>query len=282
MVETGSFSNAARDTSSVSSVTRQVKFLEDSVGIRLLNRSTRSLSLTTEGSRYYERVKAVLHDLDVAKLELISQQEEVKGILRVTLRIVAGSTVVMPALGRFLKQYPHLQMDIRMIDERQDLVANKIDVAMWMGGIPDADIVARKLSPSCRIVCVSPIYLERYGTPRTPEDLVHHNCLLEAPSFRGKWSFEQDGTIQQIDVGGSVRSDNGVILLSAAKVGIGIFIAHQWMVRGHLQRGELVTILDDYKLHPHFGDSELYAVYPTRHGLPLKTRVFLDFLASLF
>lgn len=283
VVEAGSFSAAARDVSSTSSVARQVKSLEDELGVRLLNRTTRSLALTEAGRRFYDRVSAIASDLNGAFSEAKSLQDEVKGLLRVSLRVSAGTTVVVPALPRLLSQYPELQLEITLADERRDLIANNIDVAMWLGDLPDAEIVARRLSPSTRIVCGSPAYFERHGIPRTPQDLRHHSCLLfAAPSYRNRWSFTRDGRLEEVDVGGTIRSENGLVLLSSGQAGLGVIIVHEWMVRHLLADGRMVRVLSDYTVNPRPGDAELYAVFPSHRGLSRKVRVFIDFLVETF
>jgi DNA-binding transcriptional LysR family regulator len=168
VVKAGSFSAVARDESSVSSVARQVKALEEELGARLLNRSTRSLSLTDAGRRFYDRVTLIANDLSKAMSEASSMQEEVKGVLRVSLRVTAGTTVVVPALPRFLSRYPELELDLSLTDERCDLIASNIDVALWLGNLPDAEIVARRLSRTRRIVYGSARYFEKHGVPLTP------------------------------------------------------------------------------------------------------------------
>jgi DNA-binding transcriptional LysR family regulator len=283
VVESGSFSAAARDVSSVSSVARQVKSLEDELGARLLNRNTRSLGLTETGRRFYERVTSIAHDLEKAKSEVSSLQEGVKGVLRASLRITAGTTIVIPALPRFLSQYPELELDLSLTDERCDLISNNLDVAMWLGALPDADIVARRLSPTRRIVYASPIYLEKHGTPHTPHDLLQHSCLVfSAPSYRTRWGFTREGQFEEVEVHGSIRSDNGLVLLSAALAGLGIGIAHEWMVRQHIADGKLIRVLGDYTVNPRPGDADLYAVYSSSRGLPRKVRAFVDFLVETF
>jgi DNA-binding transcriptional LysR family regulator len=283
VVEAGSFSSAARDISSVSSVARQVKSLEDELGARLLNRSTRSLSLTDAGRHFYERVTAIASDLNKAKVEVSSLQDEVKGVLRASVRIAAGTTVVVPALPKLLAQYPELELDLSLTDERRDLIANNIDVALWLGALPDADIVARRLSPTHRIVCGSPAYFEKHGIPRTPQDLRHHSCLLfAAPSYRNRWGFTREGQLEEVEVHGSIRSDNGLVLLSAALANLGIVIANRWMVREQLADGRLTRVLNEYTVNPRPGDADLYAVFPSSRGLSRKVRVFVDFLVETF
>jgi DNA-binding transcriptional LysR family regulator len=163
------------------------------------------------------------------------------------------------------------------------LIANNIDVAMWLGALPDAEIVARRLSPTRRIVYGSPGYFQAHGTPRTPQDLRDHSCLLfAAPSYRNRWSFTHQGQHEDVEVRGRVRSDNGLVILSSALADLGIGIAHEWMVRNHLAAGRLVRVLDEYTVNPRPGDADLYAVYPSSRGLSRKVRVFVDFLVETF
>jgi DNA-binding transcriptional LysR family regulator len=283
VVEAGSFSAAARDQSSTSTVVRQVKSLEDELGVRLLNRSTRRLSLTDAGRRFYDRVTPISQELKKAKSEVISLEEDVKGLLRACLRVTAGTTVVVPALPKFLSQYPELELDISLTDERRDLIANNIDVAMWLGELPDSGLVARRLSRSGRIVCGSPAYFERHGIPRKPQDLGHHNCLMfTAPSYGNRWSFSREGQIEVVEVRGSVRSDNGMVLLSSGLASLGVIIVHKWMVRDLLAQGRLITVLREYTVNPRPGDADLYAVFPSSRNLSRKVRVFVDFLVEAF
>jgi DNA-binding transcriptional LysR family regulator len=280
VVEAGSFSAAARDESSVSTVARQVKSLEDELGVRLLNRSTRRLALTDTGRRFYERVSAIEQELLKAKSEVSSLEEHVKGLLRVQLRVAAGTTIVVPALPTFLSQYPALELDISLTDERRDLIANNIDVAMWLGDLPNSQIVARRLSRSGRIVCGSPAYFKKHGVP---QDLRQHSCLLfAAPSYGNLWNFTRDGQQETVEVRGSIKSDNGLVLLSSALTGLGIIVAHKWMVRELIAGRHLARVLGEYTVNPRTGDADLHAVFPSSRGLSRKVRVFVDFLMETF
>jgi DNA-binding transcriptional LysR family regulator len=282
-VEAGSFSAAARDVSSISSVARQVKSLEEELGVRLLNRSSRNLSLTDAGRRFYERATVIVRELSNAMSEAKSLQEDVKGLLRVSLRVSAGTTVVVPALPRLLTLYPDLSLDISLVDERRDLIANNIDVAMWLGDLPNADIVARRLSPNRRIVCASPAYLDKYGVPGTPEDLHHHNCLVYSGApYSGGWSFTRDGEVQRVDVRGNIRSDNAMVLLSSGIAGLGLIIVQEWMVGYHIAEDRLQRVLEEWSVSPRPGDGDLYAVYPSSRGVSRNVRVFVDFLIEIF
>lgn len=283
VVEAGSFSAAARDSSSISSIARQVKSLEDELGVRLLNRNTRSLSLSEPGRLFYERARKLSSDLSNAKSEARSFQQEAKGILRVSLRVSAGTTIIVPALPEFLKQYPDLNVDVTLTDERLDLVTNNIDVAVWMGQLPSSEIVARRLSPAQRIVCGTPGYFERFGRPQTPSELKDHSCLLfSAPAYGSKWQFQHDGQLEEIEVNGRLMSGNVLVLLSAALAGVGLIMVHEWMVRRRFDMGQLERVLQDYSVSPISSDADLHVVYPSSRGMSLKVRVFVDFLVQLF
>lgn len=283
VVKVGSFSAAARHLSSVSSVVRQVNSLEEELGVRLLNRSTRSLSLTDAGRLFYERATSISDALTNVASEVKSLDEEVKGSLKVSLRVTAATTIIAPNLPKLFSKYPDLSLDIILTDERLDIVSEGIDVAMWLGELNDSNLIARRLSPTRRIVCASPAYLARYGIPRTPQDLSSHNCLLfTAPSYGSRWGFSRDGKTEEVEVRGSVRSDNGLVLLSSALAGVGMLIAHEWMMRGFIQQGSVTRILSDYTVNPRPGDADLYAVYPSSRRVSRKVKAFLEFLAETF
>jgi DNA-binding transcriptional LysR family regulator len=283
VVEAGSFSAAARDSSSISSIARQVKSLEDELGVRLLNRNTRSLSLSEPGRLFYERARKLSADLSNAKSEATSFQDSAKGILRVSLRVSTGTTIIVPALQAFLEQYPELDVEVILTDERLDLVADNIDVAVWMGELPDSEIVARRLSPAQRIVCGSPGYFERFGRPQTPQDLLGHSCLLfSAPAYGSTWQFQHDAEFERVEVGGRLRSGNVLVLLSAALSGLGLIMVHEWMVRRRVATSQLERVLDSYTASPISSDADLHVVYASSRGMSLKVRVFVDFLVKLF
>ena len=283
VVKAGSFSAAARHRSSISSVVRQVNALEDKLGLRLLNRSTRSLSLTDAGRLFFERGTKIVDDLSNAVSEAKSLKEEVKGPLKVTLRVTAGTTVVVPALAKLLRQYPELSIDISLTDERRDLVANGIDVAMWLGELTDSSLIARRLSPTRRIVCGTPAYFAKHGIPQAPQDLLQHNCLVfTAPSYNNRWGFSRGGQKEEVEVRGSVTSDNGLILLSAGLQDVGLIVVHEWMVRNLIQEGRMIRVLDQYTVNPRPGDADLYAVYPSSRAASQKVKVFVNFLVETF
>lgn len=283
VVKAGSFSAAARHVSSVSSVARQINSLEEELGVRLLNRSTRSLSLTDAGRLFYHRVTQISNSLASVSSEVRSLNDEVKGSLKVSLRITAGTTIIAPNLPKLFAKYPDLSLDVILTDERRDIIAEGIDVAMWLGELSDSNLISRRISPTRRVVCASPSYLAKRGIPKAPKDLLEHNCLMfTAPYYGQTWGFTRDGNHEEYEVRGSVRSDNGLVLLGSAIEGVGVLVAHEWMMRSLIQQGKMVRILEEYTVTPRPADADLYAVFPSSRRLSRKVRAFVDFLVEIF
>ncbi len=283
VIECGSFSAAARRKSTtVSSVARQVKSLEDDLGVRLLNRTTRSNSLTEAGTNFYERSRALVADLRSAKEEASSFQTTVKGLLRICLR-VSTSRIILPALPSFLEKHPGLVLDVMLSDERMDLVANKIDVAVWLGHLEDSRIIARRLTPSRRVLCASPGYLERFGTPQVPQDIATHNCIVYHGSiYHDSWRFTKDQEQIDVTVSGNLRTSSSPVLVSSVMSGLGLAVLQEFTVRSSLADGTLRRLLPEYQVSPTDVDTGVYAVYPNAAGMSRKTRALIDFLVDLF
>ncbi|WP_423066092.1 LysR family transcriptional regulator [Devosia sp. CN2-171] len=283
VIECGSFSAAARRrNSTVSSVARQVKALEDELGVRLLNRTTRRNSITEAGENFYERARGLVADLRSAKQEASSFQTTAKGLLRVCLR-VSTSRVILPALPTFLESHPGIVLDVTLSDERLDLVANKIDVAVWLGHLEDSRLVARALTPSRRMLCASPEYLEKHGVPSTPQSISEHNCIVyQGTIYQEYWRFKKDDEQIDVTVHGNLRTNSSPVLVSAALSGLGLVVLQEYTVRSALAEGRLVRVLPDYEVSPTEVETGVYAVYPHARGVTRKTRVFIDFLVDLF
>lgn len=284
VVEAGSFSAASRKLGvSVSTVARQVKALEDELSVRLLQRNTRNHFLTQAGEIFYRRVSHLSRELNAAKKEATVHNNGLSGRIRVSLRNPVATTLVIPALEKFLDQHPEITLDVIISDQRQDLIANEIDVALWLGHQEDSDFVMRQLAPSQRILCASPRYFEKYGTPQTPADLVNHNCLLfRHQSYDDVWYFSKDGIDEDIRVAGRFQTDDGLALLNAAINNLGLIMINKRTANRHLRSGELVRVFEDYDARPIKSLAPLYVVYSSRHGLSRKVRVFVDFLVKIF
>lgn len=284
VAKAGTFSEAARQLDmSTSSVSRQINALEESLGIRLFKRSTRNLVLTEAGETYLASIDPALKQLELARRTALSYQRTISGAIRFHARTSAGTEVIVPALSEFFARYPDIEIDITLTDERVDLLANGIDVAVWLGKLEDSSMVARNLSGSRRVICGSPAYLRRHGIPRKPDDLLQHSCLVYLQhNYLKDWRFQKDGQSFTIPVTGKLRTPNSVVLMEGAKQGLGLVMLQGWMVRKSVQEGSLQTVLEEYEAYPTEADTALYIVYPHRHGLPLKVRVFIDFLVQLF
>jgi len=274
----GSFTAAARALRvSVSQVSRRVQALEEALGVRLVERTTRSVRLTRVGHDYLERVAPLLDGLDDAARAAASEQAEAKGTLRVTLPTALGERHLMRAVASFCSAHPAVTVETSLTDRIVDLFSEGFDVAIRGGQVLDPSLVARKLVPFRGVLAASPAYLERHGTPRSPHDLAHHACLINSGlrSMPGWW-FEVDGEPVVASVDGPLSSDNGRALVVAAIAGQGIVYEPEFLVDDALTTGSLVPLLT--RLVPYSGG--LFAVYPNRRHLPVRVRLFIDHMAE--
>ena len=280
VVAAGSLSAAARELSlSTAMVSRRLAALEARLGVRLLHRTTRSLHLTDEGATYYENCARVLAEIEEADAAVSAGRQEPRGTLRVALPASFGNQYVAPLMPRFAAQYPALKLALSLSDRSVNLVEEGFDLAIRIAALADSSLAARKLAPNRRVVCASPAYLRAHGTPRTPEELLQHNCLL-AYDFNATWEYKgPDGRSGAVRLVGRYVCDNWEVLREWALAGMGIALKSTWDVRRHLEDGSLVSLLPGYTFDT---DVAIYAVYPHRRHLPAKTRAFIDFLASSF
>jgi len=224
VVEAGSFTVAAERLGiSRAMVSKHIQQLEDRLGIRLLNRTTRRLSLTEAGTAYYERCGAVFEALDEADVAATQFASTPKGTLKVNAPVPFGTHHLYPAIADFLRTYPEVRLDLTLQDQMVDLVREGVDVALRIGQLEDSSLVARRLAPARLVVCGAPAYFERHGTPRTPDDLKRHNCLgyayAESPEI---WRFSGRDGEQAVQVSGNIRANNGEVLRAAAIDGLGL------------------------------------------------------------
>jgi len=280
IVGAGSLSAAARDLGmSPAVVSRRLAALEARLGVRLLNRTTRSLHLTDEGAAYYETCNRVLADIEEAETAVSAGRAEPRGILRVALPASFGNQHVAPLVPKFAERYPDVQIALSLSDRTVNVVEEGFDLAIRIADLADSSLAARKLAPNRRVVCASPAYLRRNGTPRTPEDLAQHNCLTTT-DFTMSWAYRgPDGKPGSVRVSGRYACDNWEVLREWAAAGLGVALKSTWDVRRHLEDGSLVTLFPGYSFAT---DVAIYAVYPHRRHLPAKTRAFIEFLAESF
>jgi len=284
VVDSGSFSAAARELDlNQSSISRQVSALEDRLGITLLNRTTRRLSLTEAGQIYHERATAILAEVEEANQAVLQLGATPRGTLRVIVPVVFGRLHVAPALPSLLGAYPELRVDLTLTDHALDLYEEGADLAISLGVPNSATLIARKLADNPWVICASPDYLRRRGTPGDPDDLVRHNCLTRRTSAGGsyRWQFRRpDGSPQDVDVSGSLQTNNPEALRAAALGGLGLSRLSSWTVGKDLASGALVRVLQDYEVVPLDGEGPVYAVTPTNRHRSAKVRVFIEHMAQ--
>lgn len=282
VVEDGNFSAAARSLHlTPSGVSKLIGRLEDRLGVRLIQRTTRRLALTAEGRTFYERCRDILADIESLEQDVGAARSEPSGTLRVTLSHGFGLTQVVPLLPEFSALYPKVQLVLIFQEHVVDLIAEGFDLAIRLGAIRDESLVARRLGEHRRVVCAAPSYLAAQGVPQAPEDLARHDCLtFDAPESLNHWPFRwPDGRSDRIAVRGTFRSNTGEALYNLLLAGTGIANAADFLVKRDLLQGRLVPLLRDYtETQP----TPIHAVYPHRRHLPAKTRVFVDFLADRF
>ena len=281
VVEQGSFARAAeRMNMSTSAVSRHVAELEAHLDTRLLNRTTRRISITESGQGFYERTLQLLADLEEAETAASGTNARPRGTIRLTCSINFGVPHLAPAIGAFQARYPEVLFDVSASDRFVDLVEEGLDLAIRIGDLGNPNLIARKIGQMQLVTCASPGYLKLHGTPKRPEELVKHNCLTyEYAAVKNQWPFrDKQGHDLKILVAGSVHANNGEMLASIAAEGVGIAHEPDFIVNPLLKSGRLVPILANYRPPPY----NIYAVYPSRRHLSAKVRAFVDFLVAHF
>ena len=285
VVHSGSLSAAGRQLGlSPASVSRQINALEDSLGARLLNRTSRKLTLTEPGEVYLNRAEQILHQVNEANTSVSELHRVPRGTLRVHSRILVGTMHVVPAMPEFLRRYPEIKVDLLLSNHDIDLVERNVDVDIRIGKLEDSSLIARKLASSERIVCASPDYLSAHPKITSPNDLSEHNCLTYRINMgRTFWRFlDSAGVLTEIPVAGTLQTDYGPALRAAALAGVGIVLMPDWSVQDELKAGRLRRLFPRHRVsHVEF-ENGIYVVYQQNRHLSAKVRLFVDFLAGLF
>lgn len=281
VVETGSFSAAAaRLGLSATAASRHVAELEAHLQTRLLNRTTRRVSLTESGRAFYERAVQLLADLGEAEQEAQRAAVVPRGTIKLTTSVNFGVRHVAPAIAAFLAAHAGVRFDVSLSDRIVDLVEEGFDVGVRIGAPGSDNIVARKLGDTRLVPCASPAYLKAHGAPQIPEDLASHNCFTyEYVTPRNLWRFrDAAGAERAVRVSGNLHSNNGDLLGEVAAQGAGIVFEPAFIVGPELRAGRLVPLLQEFVAPP----MPIYAVYPSRKHLSAKVRLFVDFLVARF
>jgi DNA-binding transcriptional LysR family regulator len=278
VAQSGSFSAAGRALGlTPSAVSRTIDRIEARLGVRLMLRTTRVLTLTAEGQTYLGAARRILADLEDAE-QSIADQGAPRGRVRVSAALAHGRMSVVPLLGAFVRLYPHILVDISLTDAVVDVAAGQADVAIRFGKLPDSPLTARRLGETGRTVVASPDYLARRGTPQVPEDLHDHDCLnFNFRRAEPVWPFRRDGRDYALTVSGPVEANNGETLTQLALAGVGVTRVGNFSVADAIDDGRLVPLLEDF--NP--GDREpIHAVFVGGANMPARVRVFVDFLAE--
>jgi len=280
VVEHSSFTAAAvRLGLSRAQMSKSVSQLEALLGSRLLNRTTRRVSLTESGRLYYERCKQVLKDIEEIEGLTSEQSQRPSGNLRLSAPTSFAITHLQGAVNAYLNEFPDVSISLSLADRFIDVVAEGFDLVIRIAELEDSTLVARKIAPCKRVLCASPFYLSAYGVPERPEQLSNHQCLVYSNELKPDiWTLGDQKKTVQVKVNGPLCADNGDVLKAAALDGLGITLLPTFIVGEALKSGELVEVLSDYSP----SEISIYAVFPSKRYLSAKVRSFIDFLGDYF
>jgi DNA-binding transcriptional LysR family regulator len=283
VMKQGSFAAVARDRNlDPSSVSRSIASLEEELGIRLFQRTTRQLSPTEAGTAYFERIEPLVEEMQQAIDVAIDVSGQPKGRLRATASVSFGYKCIVPLLPIFQAQYPDLTVDLWLTDAIVDLFADRIDVAIRLGQLTDSTLIAQELMKTHYSVCASPDYLKRLGKPEKPTDIENHNCLLFPFSgFRSSWIFkDSQGELSEVSVSGRTLISSAIALQQCAIAGMGLALLPNWLIDEDLRAHSLVNVFSNYEVTARDFNTAAWLVYPSRAYVPLKVRFFIDFLKN--
>jgi DNA-binding transcriptional LysR family regulator len=261
-------------------VSKRLTLLEARLGIRLVNRTTRSMSLTSEGELYFSHAARILTQIDELEQLLSSSRATPRGLIRVNASLGFGRRHIGPALAAFFAQYPEVEIQLEISDHPLDLATHGFDLGIRFGSLPDATFHARKIASNRRLLCASPLYLDKHGTPQTLAELHQHNCIFirQNESPYGVWSFTHGGRTENIKVQGALGCNDGEVALNWALEGYGVLLRAEWDIARYVRSGRLRLVLEDQT--PTRAD--VYAVYPQQLHLSARVRSLIDFLIERF
>jgi DNA-binding transcriptional LysR family regulator len=277
----GNLSAAARELDlTPPAATKRLAQLEQRLGVRLVNRTTRRISLTSEGEIYLRHASRILEEIREMEDQVSSSRAEPRGVLRVNATLGFGRTVIAPLVSDYARLHPDVEVRLEVTDRPVDLVEQGLDLAVRFGAPPDSRLSARRLMTNRRFLCASPAYLARHGAPQRPSDLAGHRCIIHRQNDEayGVWRFTRNRETEAVKVGGTLASNDGDIVLGWALDGHGILIRSEWDLAKYLETGRLRRLLPAYTLPP----ADLFVYYPSRRHLPARVRTFIDFLATHF
>jgi len=275
VIKAGNFTAAAEQMLlSKQYVSRRMASLEASLGVRLLIRNTRKLSVTESGLVFSQHAQKILDDIQEAELAVSERRQELQGSFRISIPMSFGVSYLSPLIAEFLRQHPAVQFQIELGDRYVDMIGEGFNIAIRIGSLADSTLIARRLSALKRVICASPDYLLRAGTPKIPEDLLLHDCLRYGREGQNGWELLREGKRKLLDVHGPMVSNNGEVLRDAAVAGLGLVLLPEFIVESAIKGGALVEVLSDFYPEP----LTLSAVYPQHRQRSEVNKAFLDFL----
>jgi len=275
VIKAGNFTAAAEQLLlSKQYVSRRMASLEASLGVRLLIRNTRKLSVTESGLVFSQHAQKILDDIQEAELAVSERRQELQGSFRISIPMSFGVSYLSPLIAEFLRQHPAVQFQIELGDRYVDMIGEGFDIAIRIGSLADSTLIARRLSALKRVICASPDYLLRAGTPKIPEDLLLHDCLRYGREGQNGWELLREGKRKLLDVHGPMVSNNGEVLRDAAVAGLGLVLLPEFIVESAIKGGALVEVLSDFYPEP----LTLSAVYPQHRQRSEVNKAFLDLL----
>jgi len=277
----GSFSATARELDvTTPAISKRLAQMEARLGVLLLNRTTRRISLTAEGEIYLGHARRILAEIDDMEQLVSSALAAPKGLLRVNATLGFGRSHIAPLISGFAKLHPDVQVQLQLSVNPPPVSEDTFDVCVRFGEPPDARVIARKLAPNRRLLCAAPAYLARQGTPKMPHDLAQHNCLgiRQGDEAYGTWRLSSGKRTETVKVRGNLSTSDGEIAVNWALAGHGIVMRAEWDVARYLRSGRLRQVLENYQTPP----ADIHAVYPQRHQVSARVRVFVDYLAQHF
>lgn len=281
LVKQGSLAALARELGvTPPAITARLAQLEKRLGVRLLNRTTRRLSVTHEGEIYLATGARLLEELQELEQVVSSSRGTPKGLLRINATFGFGRRHVAPAIVEFARRYPEVEVQLELTDRSVNLTDKAFDIGIWFGTVPDSRMVARKIVNNKRMLCASPDYLERAGMPQVPRDLQSHQCIVlrESDAAYGTWYLTRGSRQETIKVRGVLSTNDGETGVLWALAGYGILMRSEWDIHEHVRAGRLVPVLTDWALPV----ADIFAVYPERANLSAKVSAFIDFLTDWF
>jgi LysR family transcriptional activator of dmlA len=281
LVKAGSLTAVARELDvTPPAVSKRLALLEERLGVRLLNRTTRRVSLTHEGEVYLESARRIIDEIEELERVVGSGRASPKGLLRVNAPMGFGRSYIAPAISDFARKYRDVEVQLHLTDHPLIMADESIDVGIRFGDILDAALIARRIAPNRRLLCASPLYLKARGRPETPADLSSHSCIIlrQNETAYGVWRFEREARSYTVKVRGPLSSNDGEVVLKWALDGHGIVMRAEWDIAKYIRSGRLEQVLMDYALPP----ADIFAVYPQRHHLSAKVTAFIDFLIERF